>query len=164
MEAVLLDTTLHIRDHFECEQPSLTAYLKTQASQDVKKRLAACFVIVNDTNHIIGYYTLANHSLDRALVPDKYQKRIPPSYHVPVTLLGRLARDYSAKKTGLGEMLLMDALHRAYQISKNSIGSMAVVVDPIDEKAVLFYDKYGFITLPDSGKMFLPLQTIASLF
>jgi hypothetical protein len=41
---------------------------------------------------------------------------------------------------------------------------MAVVVDPIDEDAVRFYQKYGFILLPDSGKMFLPMNIIARLF
>ncbi len=160
----MLDTNVHIRDHFGCEEASLTAYLKTQAGQDVKRRLAACFVVVNAASQIIGYYTLSNHSLDRSLVPQAYQKKIPVHYNVPVTLLGRLARDHSMKKTGLGEYLLMDALRRAYLISRTVIGSMAVVVDPIHEKAVRFYDQYGFIPLPDSGKMFLPMQTIAQLF
>ena len=41
---------------------------------------------------------------------------------------------------------------------------MAVVVDPIDESAKNFYKKYGFIMLPDSEKMFLPMETIATLF
>ena len=130
----------------------------------MKRRLAACFVLVNAASQIIGYYTLSNHSLDRSLVPPSYQKKIPARYDVPVTLLGRLARDQSMQKTGLGEHLLMDALQRAYVISQTAIGSMAVVVDPINEKAVRFYAKYGFIALPDSGKMFLPMQTVAQLF
>jgi hypothetical protein len=44
------------------------------------------------------------------------------------------------------------------------VGSMAVIVDPLDEAAVKFYTKYEFILLPDSGKMFLPMTTIAELF
>ena len=59
--------------------------------------------------------------------------------------------------------LLVDALKRSYEISK-SIGSFAVIVDPLDENAVQFYKKYGFILLPDSGKMFLPMQTIKAAF
>jgi hypothetical protein len=43
-------------------------------------------------------------------------------------------------------------------------GSFAVVVDPLDEEAEGFYTKYGFIQLPDSGKMFLPMKTIEVLF
>ena len=41
---------------------------------------------------------------------------------------------------------------------------MAVIVDPIDQEAIRFYKKYGFILLPDSGKMFLLMKTIAELF
>lgn len=59
--------------------------------------------------------------------------------------------------------MLLDALKRSYEISEN-IGSFAVVVDPIDENAARFYDKYGFIKLPDSGKMFLPMNTIKTVF
>ena len=41
---------------------------------------------------------------------------------------------------------------------------MAVVVDPINKNAVDFYAKYGFILLPDSGKMFISMKTILKLF
>ena len=41
---------------------------------------------------------------------------------------------------------------------------MAIIVDPIDEDAVTFYKKYGFILLPDSGKMFIPIETVANYF
>jgi hypothetical protein len=44
------------------------------------------------------------------------------------------------------------------------IGSYAVVVDPIDREAELFYEKYGFIKLPDSGKMFIAIRTLKELF
>ncbi|MEM6846403.1 MAG: hypothetical protein AAF632_29620, partial [Bacteroidota bacterium] len=78
-------------------------------------------------------------------------------------LLGRLARDIKAKGTGLGEHLLLDALFRSYTLSEQSIGAMAVVVDPINENAVKFYKKYGFEQLPDSEKMFLPMNVIKQL-
>jgi hypothetical protein len=60
-------------------------------------------------------------------------------------------------------MLLLDALCRSFDASK-SIGSFAVVVDPLDAQAETFYAKYGFITLPDSGKMFLSMKTVGLLF
>ena len=81
-----------------------------------------------------------------------------------MTLLGRLARDITTKGLGIGEQLLIDALQRSYNISQHSIASMAVVVDPINDKAVNFYGKYGFELLPDSGKMFLPMKAIEKLF
>lgn len=164
MKIFLLDTKIHNRNNFSCEEDSLTEYLKKQASQDIKKSLVACFVIVDETSKVIGYYTLSNDSLDRKEIPEEHQKKVPQNYSVPVTLLGRLARDISAKGTGIGEHLLLDALKRCYNISVKGIGSMAVIVDPINENAIKFYSKYGFTLLPDSGKMFLPMKVIAQLF
>ena len=163
MEVVHLEKS-HNRSKFKCEEESLTEYIKKQVSQDVKKSLAACFVIINEGNEVIGYYTLTSESLGRETIPVEYQKKNPKNYSAPVILLGRLARDISQKGSDIGETLLLDSLYRCYTISKNSIGSMAVVVDPLSQFAIDFYAKYGFILLPDSGKMFIPMKTIGKLF
>ena len=152
----------HKRDEFDCEQESLNVYIHKHASQDVEKHLAVCFVIANEKNEIKGYYTLSNSSIDKDLIPVSIRKKL--SYkNIPVTLLGRLARDIKYKTERLGETLLLDALYRCYETSIN-IGSMAVVVDPIDEKAQTFYLKYGFKNLADSNKMFISMKTISQLF
>lgn len=158
-------TGSHIRDDFSCGQELLDNYLKKQAGQDMKRKLAACFVITpTGSQEVTGYYTLSNASIPQHLIPNEIRKRLPGSYKdIPVTLLGRLARDLRFVGRGIGEFLLMDALYRAYGASKN-IASFAVVVDPIDERAIAFYEAYGFILLPDSGKMFLPMKTISQLF
>jgi predicted GNAT family N-acyltransferase len=158
----LLDSSHH-RKNFTCEEPSLTAYIQKQVNQDIRKKLATCFVAVDENKNVMGYYTLTSESLGRDAIPEKYMKRIPRNYHAPVILLGRLARDIRMKGTGLGEYLLMDALFRSYTLSCQSIGAMAVVVDPIHEFAIRFYKKYGFEQLPDSGKMFLPMKVIEQL-
>jgi len=38
-----------------------------------------------------------------------------------------------------------------------------VVVDAIDERASSFYAAHGFIQLPDSPRLILPMHTIAKL-
>jgi len=89
---------------------------------------------------------------------------LPKSYtSIPTTLLGRLAIDIKSQGKGIGKILLIDALKRSYEIAKE-IGSFAVVVDPIDEEAEKFYQKYGFIKLPDSEKMFIAMNTLKLLF
>jgi hypothetical protein len=145
----------HVRSDFQCGKSLLDQYLKLQASQDVKKRLAACFVCMDtvSSNKVIGFYTLSNSSISREFVPIEWQSKYPKSYHtIPTTLLGRLAVDTS-----------FEALYRSYLASKE-IGSVAVVVDSIDENAEKFYASYGFQKLPDSGKLFLAMKTIAKLF
>jgi predicted GNAT family N-acyltransferase len=162
LEISILDKT-HNRKNFECEEKSLTDYIQKQVSQDIKKKLAICFVALDVENNVKGYYTLSSQSLGRELIPGKYLKKVPENYNAPVILLGRLARDQTEKGKGLGEHLLLDALFRAFTISEKSIGAMAVVVDPINDYAVKFYEKYGFEQLPDSGKMFLSMNTVKQI-
>jgi hypothetical protein len=158
-------TDLHNKKAFSCGRVLLDNYLQHQAGQDIKRKLSACFVLSDvERNLIKGYYTLSNNIIPSELIPDNYKKKLPGSYSsIPATLLGRLAVDCRFQGQGLGKVLLIDALKRSFFISIN-IGSFAVVVDPLDEEAEGFYGKYGFIKLPDSGKMFLPMKVINQLF
>lgn len=158
-------TSKHKKSDFSCGNEILDNYLHKQANQDVKRKLSVCFVIKEvKTNLIKGYYTLSNYSIPLELVPHEIRKKLPRSYEaIPTTLLGRLAIDNNFQGQGIGKLILVDALKRSYELSK-TIGSFAVVVDPIDKNAEKFYNKYGFIKLPDSGKMFLPMKTIRQLF
>ncbi len=155
----------HNRNDFDCGKELLNNYLKNQAGQDIKRKLSACFVLAEkETDSIQGYYTLSNNSIPLSCFPEPIKKKLPQSYEsIPTTLLGRLAVDINFKGKGLGKILLVDALKRSYEISKE-IGSFAVVVDPIDREAELFYNKYEFIKLPDSGKMCIAIGTLKELF
>jgi len=153
----------HNKEKFSCGKPLLDSYLHKQAKQDVKRRLSACFILP-DGNNVKGYYTLSSTSVERKLLPEEIIKKLSPSYSdLPAILMGRLAISKEYQGQGLGEMALLDALKRTYTSSKE-VGAMAVIVDPLDEEAVNFYKEYDFILLPDSGKMFLPMATIAELF
>lgn len=154
-----------LKGQFSCGKTILDRYLKEQAGQDVKRKLAVCFVYVDSGSGLIqGYYTLSNNSIPLDRVPPSFKKHLPPSYHsIPTTLLGRLAVDIRYHGRGIGKVLLIDALKRSFDVSE-SLGSFAVVVDPLDEEARRFYRKFDFIDLPDSGKMFMAMKTIENLF
>jgi predicted N-acetyltransferase YhbS len=153
----------HIRSTFSCGRESLDHYIEKQVRQDIRKKLTTCFVLPDDQNRVAGYYTLSNAGISLELVPDAIRNKMPKAYsQLPVTLLGRLAVDQQYRNQGLGKILLIDALKRSLKISMDSIGSMAVVVHPLDDQAISFYLRFGFIMLPDSNKMFLPMSTIAS--
>lgn len=65
---------------------------------------------------------------------------------------------------GLGEFLLMDALHRSLT-QANVIGSAAIVVEAIDKEASNFYKTCNFLAFPDRpNRLFLPMKTILKLF
>ncbi len=155
----------HNRIDFDCGKEFLNNYLKNQAGQDVKRKLSACFVLAeNETNIIQGFYTLSNNSIPLSSFPEQIRKKLPGSYiSVPTTLIGRMAIDKKFQRQGFGKILLIDALKRSFDNSQ-VIGSFAVVVDPIDKDAEMFYKKYDFIKLPDSGKMFIATKTLNKLF
>ena len=161
---VILDN-YHRKSEFYCGKAMLDDYLHKQAGQDMKRSLCVVFVLEDGEHKIKGYYSLSNNSIPRDLVPEEIAKKLPKAYHtIPATLMGRLAVDKSFQGQGVGEILLLDALKRCFDLSNESLGSIAVIVDPLDDQAVSFYKKYGFIVLPDSGKMFLPMGTIKKLF
>ena len=154
----------HDRAGFSCGVPSLDSYLKKQARQDTKKRVAAVFVLTPDGKAIAGYYTLSQYSVDLGTLPQDIARRLPQYPLVPATLIGRLAVSAVFRGQGLGEMLLMDALRRSLTLSKQ-VASAAVIVNAKDDQALTFYRKYGFLEFPDiAGRLFLPMTTIQQLF
>ncbi|WP_345951308.1 GNAT family N-acetyltransferase [Mucilaginibacter sp. PAMB04274] len=154
----ILDKT-HDKKEFECGQPALDNYIKRQASQDVKKDLAVCYVLCQKGNTtVMGYYTLSSHAVRKDELPDDLAQKL--SYQeIPTVLLGRLALSSSHQGKGLGHYLLGEALTRCAELGKQ-MGILAVMVDPIDDKAAKFYKAFGFIPLPGSGRMFMTVKTI----
>jgi predicted GNAT family N-acyltransferase len=149
------------RDKFDCGQSPLDNYILRNATKDVKAKASVCYVVIDDEDSVVGYYTLTSSSISNEAVPEEIRKKIGYD-DIPVTLLGRLAVDSSQQGKGLGKFLLVDALKRSYNVSKEHVGSAAVVVDPIDKSAEDFYQKYGFTKLPDRGRMFMTMEKIES--
>lgn len=139
----------HDRATFSSGVEALDTYLQKQAGQDLKKGAAVPFVITPDGKTIAGYYTLSQYAVHLDAVPAEVAKKLPKYPVVPATLLGRLAVGTAFGGQGLGSMLLMDALYRALQHSKEP-ASAGVVVDAKGSAALAFYKKYGFLELPQN--------------
>jgi GNAT superfamily N-acetyltransferase len=157
-----LNTALHNRDGFTCGNAVLDAYLRTQAGQDLRRRVAAVFVATArvDDRTVLGYYTLAQASVSLDAIPVPLRKRLPRYPYVPVTLLGRLAVSLSAQGRGLGAQLLGDALRRSLAAA-SEVASAGVIVQPIDDAAAEFYAHFGFAELGEAPRcQFIPMQTV----
>ena len=156
----------HNRAGFSCGNPALDRYLKEQAGQDLRRGCATPFMLIakHGGPTVFGYYTLSSYGIDVGELPDEVVKKLPRYPLLPATLLGRLAVDRSLQGQGLGEFLLLDALHRAL-VQSAEIAAAAVVVDAIDEGAVKFYRHFGFVAFPAiASKLFLPMKAAADLF
>ena len=154
----------HDRTSFSCGVPELDEYLRRQASQDARRKVAAPFVMVDKTRRILGYYTLSAYGVRVAELPPDVAKKLPKYPLIPATLLGRLAvsREHHGQK--LGELLLMDALHRSWKNSAQ-VASVGVVPEAIDESARKFYLHHEFAPLPEHPrKLFIAMRTIQKAF
>lgn len=108
-----------------------------------------------------GYYTLAAGELRLDDLTDEDAKKLP-RHPVPIVVLARLAVDRALHGQKLGAMLLRDALARSVAAG-TVIGAYAVFVDAIDESAVRFYSRYGFIPIKSrADKLYLRLETVAA--
>ncbi|MGA2848765.1 MAG: GNAT family N-acetyltransferase [Terracidiphilus sp.] len=154
----------HDRAGFCCAVESLDSYLKTQASQDMRRKANAVFVLVAEESpeRIVGYFTLCAYGLAPGDVPEEARKHIPRYPQVSATLLGRLAVSLEFQGQRLGAVLLAEALRKAYE-NAAVVGSSMVVVDAIDDRAARFYRAHGFIPLPDSTRLVLPMRTIGAV-
>ncbi|TDA45941.1 GNAT family N-acetyltransferase [Burkholderia pyrrocinia] len=147
----------HDRSEFACGTPALDRYLREQVTQDVRRRVAACFVML-DGNSVAGYYTLAAASVALADLPHDVARKLPRYPAVPAVRMGRLAVDRRYRGRGLGAALLVNALQRA---AKSEIPAVALTVDAKDEAAAAFYRHFGFLPLAhDPMALFLPLATV----
>lgn len=153
-----LDTATHDRSQFDSGTPALNRYLREQVSQDIRRRVAACFVALTDELRIAGYYTLATASVPLPDLPEELRRRLPRYGSVPAIRMGRLAVDTAFKGQGLGGALLVNALRRS---ASSDIPAVVLVVDAKDEPAAAFYRYHGFVPLSDSPlTLFLPLANV----
>jgi len=147
----------HDRTAFCSDSEPLNRYLREQVTQDIRRRVAACFVALAEGQRIAGYYTLASASLLLTDLPISTGKKLPRYPTVPAVRMGGLAVDQAFMGQGLGGALLADALDRA---ARSEIAAFALMVDAKGETATAFYQHHGFIALPDSPlTLFLPLAT-----
>ena len=149
------------RSEFCCGSELLDRYFRTQVSQDIKRRVAACFVASDAQRQIVGYYTLASASILLTALPQVFIRKLPRYPSVPAVRMGRLAVAQSFRGTGLGAALLADALRRA---AAAEIAAYALIVDAKDEEAARFYHHHGFMALPEQPLfLFLPLATVKQM-
>jgi GNAT superfamily N-acetyltransferase len=151
----------HDRTRFSCGVESLDRYLQTQAGQDVRRRANGVFVLADKAapDRVLGYYTLCATALPPGEVPEAARKHIPRYPLVSATLIGRLAAAKERQGQRLGAVLLADALRRALA-SAQTVGSSMIVVDALDDGAASFYAAHGFVRLPESRRLVLPMRVV----
>lgn len=147
------------RSDFSCGIEALDLYLRTQASQDMKRRVAACFLAIDTaTGAITGYYTLSACHVRLTDVSANWQKKLPRYPVVPSVRMGRLAVDVRYQGRKLGAALLGNAVARAM---RSDIAAHMMVVEAKDEVAATFYMHHGFHSDPlEPLRLYAPLSIL----
>lgn len=148
----------HDRSAFACGEPALDSYLRTQATQDIRRRMANCFVAVEvSSSAVAAFYTLSSASIVMNELPSELTKRLPRYPSLPAVRIGRLAVDTRCHGRGLGGALLADA---AARVLSGAAAAYTILVDPKNDSAVRFYEHHGFRRLASTERsLFLPMAT-----
>jgi GNAT superfamily N-acetyltransferase len=139
----------------------LDDWLRTRASQDQRRHVAQVFVAL-DEQGIVGFYSLSMFALVLDNLPAELARKLPRYRAIPAALIGRLARHERARGSGLGDLLLADAIKRVLAAAE-SVAAYAIVVDAKDERGCRFYQSHGFVPFPSQPqRLFLLTQTAAA--
>ena len=125
---------------------------------------ARTFLLIDDADRVVGFYSLAMGSVEKGAAPSRLVRGLP-RHLVPMVLLARLAIDESAQGAGLGTSLLFEALHRAALAAEHAAARL-IAVDPIDENARRFYERWGFKPVEDDagGRLFIRTRDALASF
>lgn len=110
-----------------------------------------------------GFYCLSFTSESQNKLDNNY-KDIYKNSGVPLIYIQYLAVSSSIQRQKLGTFLLIDALKRAYYISKN-IAVYGVALRSLNERTTELYRKYGFTPVDTEmyPLMILPVWTLMDL-
>lgn len=151
----------HDRTSFESGVEPLDRWFRTRAGQDQRRRVAQVFVALSG-ERVVGFYSLSMFTLALDDLPNELARKLPRYDAIPAALIGRLARSRDARGTGLGGLLLADAVTRVLAATE-SVAAYAIVVDAKDEGGLKFYRSHGFIPLPSRPRrLFLLAETAAA--
>ena len=135
----------HQLEGFDCGKPVLNDWLLRHARQAQASGSAKTFVVTNGA-HVAGYFSLTVGQIDTLEAPERIRKGMG-QYPLPVVILARLAVSAQDQGRGIGFGLLQDAIRRTMLIAEQA-GIRAMLTHPIDEEAVTFYTRFGFMASP----------------
>jgi len=135
----------HDVSDFSCGNVELDDWLKKRALFNHASGASRVFVTTDTDDRVYGYYALAAGAVAHREATGNVRRNMPAP--IPVVVLGRLARDINARGIQLGASLLQDAVNRAVTVAEK-MGVRAILVHAIDDRAVAFYESYGFRPSP----------------
>jgi len=147
------------RDHdvssFDCGKAPLNDWLRRFALTNQQSDSARTYVL-HRAGKVVAYYSLSAGAVRKEESPARVARGLA-KHLIGVILLARLAVEQSEHGSGLGKILLADALSRALAAA-DTIGARAILVHAIDEDAAAFNRRFGFEPSPLDPKQLMLLM------
>jgi len=149
---------------FDCNNEMINKFVQKNLKKRVKKHLSQAYVLLDESERFVGFYTLDSFSIakNNFELEEHKPSGLPPI--VPVLKLSMIGIDKSLQGKGLGKRLLRDVLLKVYQISQlaGCIGLYLLA----EKDAIPFYESLGFVKIKEDEPlpMFLKLDLILELF
>jgi GNAT superfamily N-acetyltransferase len=148
----------HNVEQFTCGQPELDRFLIRHALQAQQSNSSQTYVAVSGTE-IVGFYTIVAGEVQHAQAPERVVKGMS-RHPIPLLVLARLAVHTKAQRKGIGSGMLLDALGRTLQVA-DVIGMRALAVHAKDDRAVAFYQHFGFSpSATDARHLFMIVKDV----
>ena len=133
-------TADHQLNTFNCGETSLDEWLKRRALLNQSNGASRTFVVVDESQLVMGYYALAAGAVHHQDATRSIRQNMPDP--IPVMVLARLAVDIRTQGMQLGAGLLRDAVDRSLAVAKNT-GVRALLLHALHERAKQFYLYFG---------------------
>lgn len=136
------------------------AWLIHKALGAMAKHTSTTRVLVDKTEAVRGYYTLAHTALDVSFVPVELFGGHAPRHAPPMLTLAWIGVDDTVRGRGIGTWLFARALGDCAE-AYDQVRFVAVIVDALSEHNARFYREHGFLALPGTtNKLYLPATTL----
>jgi GNAT superfamily N-acetyltransferase len=138
----------HRLNGFRCGRESLEVWLLRHARAASGAGSAKTYVVADaeQEGRAVGYHALTGASIDRREATARAARGMG-RHRIGTVLLSRLAVDDTVKGSGIGALLLRDAMERALGVSEE-VGIRLLLAHAIDDSARGFYLRFGFEESP----------------
>lgn len=145
------------RAEFDCGEELLNLWLREHAGQSERRDTARTFVAVGNGDVIVGYFSLVAGQL---AADESGIEPLDSRYPIPCVRLARLAVDLKFQGTGVGSLLLGEAVRLSSEVLERA-AMQVLVVEALNLDAVAFYARWGFRRFRDDPlRLYLTSQDI----
>lgn len=142
---------------FDSGEAETDEWLRASGLRTQRQGCARTRVLIRPGDpRVLGFYAIAPHDTHRDALPGSAAGGLTV---VPGYLVAQLAADRSIQGLGLGGELLLDALETIVGAAATA-GGRLVIVDAIEEHAVGFYERYGFVRIAQTLRLYQKLSRV----